>query len=238
MQMPHLHCHAPAIRPKAASLQAHEEHSFSLGPSPVAGEAKAGPADEQLMAQYGRTGCEMTFQILHTRWRSRIRGYFFKRINDRTRADDLTQIVFMRVHNNRERYDPSKPFSVWIHAIAGNLTINEGRTDLRRRVHTMTDLEGEPAVVQALTEGQSMEVRPDDFTYRRQIRAQVERELGAMDPIFAEPFRLHELEGQPYEEISEALSVPVGTVKSRMHRARTQLRERLGHLRLEATDRL
>ncbi|HLL84816.1 MAG TPA: RNA polymerase sigma factor [Longimicrobium sp.] len=200
---------------------------------PCADEAGSGPADERLMAHYGRTGCETTFQILHTRWRSRIRGYFFKRINDRTRADDLTQIVFMRVHNNRERYDPAKPFSVWIHAIAGNLTINEGRTESRRRVHTMTDLEGDPGVVQAVTEGHSMEVRPDDFTYRRQIRAQIERELGQMEAIFAEPFRLHELEGHPYEEISEALSVPVGTVKSRMHRARTQLRERLGHLRTE-----
>jgi RNA polymerase sigma-70 factor (ECF subfamily) len=203
---------------------------------PFGAEASAGPADEQLMAHYGRTGCETTFQILHTRWRSRIRGYFFKRINDRTRADDLTQIVFMRVHNNRGRYDSAKPFSVWIHAIAGNLTINEGRSESRRRVHTMTDLEGEHGVVQAVTEGQSLEARPDEFTYRRQIRAQIERELGQMDAIFAEPFRLHELEGHPYEEISEALSVPVGTVKSRMHRARTQLRERLGHLRTELTD--
>ena len=235
MQMDHLQREALPLLPNAASLQA-EGALLPLGPSAAGGEAKAGPADEQLMAHYGRTGCEMTFQILHTRWRSRIRGYFFKRINDRTRADDLTQIVFMRVHNNRERYDPTKPFSVWIHAIAGNLAINEGRTDSRRRVHTMTDLEGEASVVQALTEGQSMEVRPDDFTYRRQIRAQIERELGGMDPIFAEPFRLHELEGQPYEEISEALSVPVGTVKSRMHRARTQLRERLGHLRAETSD--
>lgn len=235
MQMDRLPREALPLLPNAAALHP-ESATLPLGPSSVTGEAKAGSADEQMMAHYGRTGCEMTFQILHTRWRSRIRGYFFKRINDRTRADDLTQIVFMRVHNNRERYDPTKPFSVWIHAIAGNLTINEGRTESRRRVHTMTDLEGEPAVVQALTEGQSMEVRPDDFTYRRQIRAQIERELGGMDPIFAEPFRLHELEGQPYEEISEALSVPVGTVKSRMHRARTQLRERLGHLRAETTD--
>ena len=187
------------------------------------------------MAHYGRTGCETTFQILHARWRSRIRGYFFKRINDRTRADDLTQVVFMRVHGNRARYDPSKPFSVWIHAIAGNLTINEGRTESRRRVHAMTELEGDGAVAQAITQGESVEARPDDFTYRRQIRARIERELKGMDPIFAEPFRLHELEGHPYDEISEALSVPVGTVKSRMHRARTQLRERLGHLRAEVS---
>jgi len=231
MQTDRFHLSEPTPLPHRAALRLVED-----APVPFGGEARIGPDDEQLMAHYGRTGCEMTFQILHTRWRSRIRGYFFKRINDRTRADDLTQIVFMRVHNNRERYDPTKPFSVWIHAIAGNLTINEGRTETRRRVHTMTDLEGESAVVQALTEGQSMEVQPDDFTYRRQIRAQVERELGQMDAIFAEPFRLHELEGQPYEEISEALSVPVGTVKSRMHRARTQLRERLGHLRAEMTD--
>lgn len=220
--------------PLGESTSRPETASIHHATAPRLPSASAGPSDEQLMAHYGKTGCEMTFQILHTRWRSRIRGYFFKRINDRTRADDLTQTVFMRVHNNRARYDRSKPFSVWIHAIAGNLTINEGRTDSRRRVHTMTDLEGEQDVLQALVEGYSAEPPPDDFTYRRQIRAQVERELRQMDPIFAEPFRLHELEGHPYDEISEALSVPVGTVKSRMHRARSQLRERLGHLRADA----
>jgi RNA polymerase sigma-70 factor (ECF subfamily) len=188
-------------------------------------------ADEQLMVHYGTTGCETTFQILHTRWRSRIRSYFFKRVHDRTRAEDLTQTVFMRVHSNRDRYDAAKPFSVWIHAIAGNLRINEGRAESRRRVHAMTELEGDGDVVQALTDGHSGEASPDDFTYRRQIRAQVERELRQMDPMFAEPFRLHELEGHPYDEISAALSVPVGTVKSRMYRARCHLRERLGHLR-------
>ncbi len=193
-------------------------------------------ADEQLMVHYGITGCETTFRILHTRWRTRIRGYFFKRVQDRTRADDLTQTVFMRVHSNRDRYDASKPFSVWIHAIAGNLSINERRAESRRRVHAMTELEGESDVVQALTDGYSVEASPDDFTYRRQIRAQVERELRQMDPIFAEPFRLHEIEGHPYDEISVALSVPVGTVKSRMYRARCHLRERLGHLRPEASD--
>ena len=193
-------------------------------------------ADEQLMVHYGITGCETTFKILHTRWRTRIRGYFFKRIQDRTRADDLTQTVFMRVHSNRGRYDASKPFSVWIHAIAGNLSINEGRAESRRRVHAMTELEGDDGVVQALADGHSGEASPDDFTYRRQIRAQVDRELGQMDPIFAEPFRLHEIEGHPYEEIAAALSVPVGTVKSRMYRARCHLRERLDHLRPAAPE--
>lgn len=233
MQTHRLHRDDPAHRPEQASICQAGDAAPPLGLSSASGETRTNPSDEQLMAHYGRTGCEMTFQILHTRWRSRIRGYFSKRITDRTRVDDLTQIVFMRVHNNRERYDPANPFSVWIHAIAGNLTINEGRTDTRRRVHTMTDLEGEPSAAQTLTEGHSTEPRPDDFTYRRQIRAQVERELSAMDPIFAEPFRLHELEGYPYDEISAALSVPVGTVKSRMYRARSQLRERLGHLRAE-----
>jgi RNA polymerase sigma-70 factor, ECF subfamily len=185
--------------------------------------------DEQLFQRY-TDGDEQGFQLLMERYEPRIQGFLRKRLNDEERVEDLTQDTFLRIHRARDSYDPSRKFSTWIHTIANNLLKNEFRNRSRRRETIFSELRPEASPSGGASrpvEFQAEGADPEQETYRSELREAIDTAIEKMDEHHRIPFVMREVEDLSYEEIAEAIGIPVGTVKSRLNRARNSFRSLL-----------
>jgi RNA polymerase sigma-70 factor, ECF subfamily len=184
--------------------------------------------DEQLFQRY-TDGDPEVFRELVQRYEPRIQGFLRKRLNDEERVEDLTQDTFLRIHRARESYDPSRKFSTWIHTIANNLLKNEFRNRSRRRETTFSDLRPESAGsgTPRPVEFESKLSDPEREAYRSELREAIDSAISQMDEHHRVPFVMREVDDLTYEEIAEAIGIPVGTVKSRLNRARNAFRSLL-----------
>jgi RNA polymerase sigma-70 factor (ECF subfamily) len=140
-------------------------------------------------------------------------------------AEDLVQETFIRVFRALDRYDPERPFAAWIFTIASRLAIDHLR---RRRVKTVSLTVSEPGSTQEHDlDVEDPGLRPDDIT----SHAEEESRAAALIDSLPEHYRivvlLRHQQDLSYEEIAEALQLPLGTVKARIHRARALLKERI-----------
>ncbi len=184
--------------------------------------------DEQLFRRY-QEGDEDAFRIIVERYESSIKGFLHKRLKDEERVQDLTQDTFLRVHRARDRYDASRKFSTWIYTIASNLLKNEYRNRSRRRETTFTDLRrdggSQQSAAQRPVEFEADQPDPEKLAYQGELREAILAAIQRMDEHHRIPFVMREVEDRTYEEISDAIGVPVGTVKSRLFRARNAFQQ-------------
>ena len=165
-------------------------------------------------------GEERAFQELVERYQSRLLNFIYRTIGDREKAEDLVQEVFIRVYRHIHRFDRSKKFSTWVYTIASNLAKNELRNRSRNPLVLFQTIrrnwEDEDRPLQFEDPG----TRPDDLYRKRHLREVVEDAVEKLPPHHRNVFVLRELEGKSYEEIAEITSCNLGTVKSRLNRAR------------------
>lgn len=184
-------------------------------------------SDEHLFQRY-QAGSDDAFREIVRRYEPSIKGFLHKRLKDDERVQDLTQDTFLRVHRARDRYDASRKFSTWIYTIASNLLKNEYRNRSRRRETAFSDLRKDTAQQSAPArpvEFESDGPDPERVAYQRELREAIHDAIGRMDEHHRVPFVMREVEDRTYEEISEAIGVPVGTVKSRLFRARNAFQQ-------------
>ena len=191
--------------------------------APAATFSRAQLSDEELFASY-QNGDEKAFTEIMERYEPLIKGFLHKRLKDEERVQDLTQDTFLRVHRARARYDARRKFSTWIYTIASNLLKNEYRNRARRRETAFSELRRETGPSGATSrplEFESDGPDPERNTYRLELREAITQAIEQMDDHHRIPFVMREVDDRTYEEISEAIGVPVGTVKSRLFRARS-----------------
>lgn len=165
-------------------------------------------------------GDRSAFSRLDAMYRPRLLNFIDRMVRDRARAEELVQETFMRVHRHGSRFDRTRRFSTWIFTIAGNLA----RNDLRRRKRSpFIPIDAEPSPGSGLGWADLAEdpgPRPDELQLDRSMVELIERTADRLSPIHREVFVLRELEDRTYEEIAEIVGVDLGTVKSRLNRAR------------------
>ena len=153
-------------------------------------------------------------------------------VRDRERSEDLSQETFVKVLNAIDSYRPEYKFSSWIFKIANNAAIDH----LRRKELDTLSLDGAPdAVTAERQEGTSLQLAdttesPLDELQARELGTQIEAAIAELRPDYRSCILLRHVEGYAYEEIAEMLDLPLGTVKTYIHRARAQLRELLRHV--------
>jgi RNA polymerase sigma-70 factor, ECF subfamily len=192
----------------------------------VSKDALTAMADEELFQRY-TDGDEGGFTVLVNRYEPRIQGFLRKRLNDEERVADLTQDTFLRIHRARESYDPGRKFSTWIHTIANNLLKNEFRNRSRRRETAFSEMRPETTSSGAPSrplEFASGGADPSREAYRSELREAIDTAISRMDEHHRIPFVMREVEDRTYEEIAGEIGIPVGTVKSRLNRARNSFR--------------
>ncbi len=175
-------------------------------------------ATDQQLAQLGAEGDATALEILFNRYRDSVRQLYILRTGGRHEdTDDLLQETFIKVWLHLDSYDPRYTFGQWIYTIARNTFVDYVR---KRRGELSID---------TITSGASPMMppaespTPEESFINSQQQTQLEHHLGRMTPRYRRLIELRFLREYSYEEISAELSLPMGTVKTQIHRAREQL---------------
>jgi RNA polymerase sigma-70 factor (ECF subfamily) len=188
--------------------------------------------DQEVVAR-ARNGLEAAYRELIGRYQRPVISLIYRLVRDRELAEDLTQDTFVKVLNAIDRYDPKHKFSSWIFKIAHNTAIDQ----LRKKEPITLSLDGSPhAETSEEIEASSFtpvatDETPEEYTASREIGHEIEGALAELRPEYRSAIILWHVEGRPYEEIAEIMELPLGTVKTFIHRARNELKQRLTHLR-------
>ena len=178
--------------------------------------AAADPVEADLLAQ-ARGGSLLAFEEIVKRYERRVYGIALRIVRRHEVADDVAQEAFMRAHQALSTFDLARPFGPWICRIAANLAINHVRSPEARE---------EP-----LPEGHAEAPSPArgalDLVLEREAREVLERALLGLPAEQRAVFALRTFEELSYREIADALGISMGTVMSRLSRARERLREAL-----------
>ncbi len=188
-------------------------------------------SDDELMCRF-QNGDESAFRRLLERYQDRIMNYVFRIVNDIETAKDLAQEVFIRVYLNAGRYLPGSKFAPWLYRIASNLAINEIRRKKRWRFFSIDNTNSDDDRSAGMDLEDTEAVGADDQISKEETTRQIEMALAKIPLKYRSPLILREIEGYEYEEISQILDIPRGTVKSRLNRGRALLKTAL--YRLEA----
>jgi RNA polymerase sigma-70 factor, ECF subfamily len=187
-------------------------------------------ADVVALAKEGR---EAAFRELVRRYERPVFSLVFRLVRDRDTAEDLAQETFVKVLNNIERYRPEFKFSSWLFKIANNVAIDH----LRKRSVDTVSLDGSRWAT-TTEEMQATSVRAADTSQSpleelesRELGGAIERAIGSLRPEYRACILLRHVEDRSYEEIAATLDLPLGTVKTYIHRARHELRKALEDVR-------
>jgi RNA polymerase sigma-70 factor, ECF subfamily len=187
-------------------------------------------ADVVRLAQQGR---ELAFRELVRRYERPVFSLVFRMVRDRETAEDLAQDAFIKVLNHIDKYSPEFKFSSWLFKIANNVAIDHLR---RRRLDTIS-MDGSPhATTASEVEASSLEIPADqesalDEMEARELGSAIEQAIARLRPEYRACIMLRHVEGRAYEEIAATLDLPLGTVKTYIHRARHELRKALEMVR-------
>jgi RNA polymerase sigma-70 factor (ECF subfamily) len=168
-----------------------------------------------------RAGDEVAWRELVTRHTRRVFGLAYRFTGRVDEAEDLTQEVFVKVYQTLGRYRESDgPFGGWLMTVARNHAIDHYRRRKQERLRRTDD----PALLEAMP---AREEHPIAGLEREERSRLVHSGLRALPLDLRLPLILCDLQGLPYEEIASTLGIPLGTVKSRINRARVELAKRL-----------
>ena len=187
-------------------------------------------ADVVALAQQGR---DAAYRELLRRYERPVFSLVFRMVRDRAIAEDLAQDTFVKVLNHIDRYRPEFKFSSWLFKIANNVAIDH----LRKRQLDTISMDGSPhASSAAEIEATSFDLADKSENALQELEARelgsaIERAIAALRPEYRSCILLRHVEGRSYEEIAATLDLPLGTVKTFIHRARHQLRELLADTR-------
>ena len=170
---------------------------------------------------------EAAFNLLVITYERRVFALVFRMLGRRDEAEDLAQEVFVQVFKAIDQFRGDSKLSTWIYRIAVNLCKNRTKYLKRRHAGEQDDVDA-MADRAPLSAAKGVSVgdisRPDELVEGMQLEVIVKRAIDQIDPDFREVLILRDVEDMSYEEIAAVTGLAAGTVKSRIHRARAQLR--------------
>ena len=182
------------------------EVSPSNSPRYDADAARAASGDRQAFERLYRTHVDRIFSLCA------------RMVPDRTRAEELTQDVFVRAWEKLNLFRGESSFATWLHRLAVNVVLNDRKTEGRRR--SRFEEEDEEQGMDRFVGVVGMALPPGDLL-------DLEKAITRLPPGARRVFTLHDVEGYKHEEIAEMLGVTTGATKAQLHRARLLLREAL-----------
>ncbi len=164
-----------------------------------------------------RRGDPRAFEALVIAYQHRVFGVALRMLRNRAEAEEVAQEVFLRVHRAIAGFRGEAKLSTWLYAIASRLCLNRLATGERRLAR-----EGEESL-----ERLRADADPAAHVERAELEAALQRAIDELPGERRIVVVLRDVEGLAYEEIAEALELPLNTVRSRLHRARMDLKEKL-----------
>ena len=183
-------------------------------------------SDEQLMSLF-QGGDENAYIELVNRYKDKLINFIFNYLGDLESSEDVVQETMIKLYQKKHYYKEIAKFSTWLYTIAKNLA----NTELRKKKQRKTTL-----LSQFSKDDKTYELPSNDPEPGQEIQTDIVNKIirDAVDQL-SEKFKivivLRDIQGLSYEDISEIINVPIGTVKSRINRARLQLQVELKHLK-------
>ncbi len=185
-------------------------------------------SDEQLLLQYRAEGRRELFSTLLRRYERELFNYLRRYLGDAGMAEDAFQATFLQVHLKCDQFDEGRRFRPWLYTIATNQAIDAQRRNKRHRMISLdrvgngTDGDEVGKLVDLLVSGAG---DPLDHVSQFERGEWVREALGELSEQMRSVVHLVYYEGMKYREAADVLSIPVGTVKSRLHAAIAKLNE-------------
>lgn len=170
--------------------------------------------DHDLMKRI-QDGDMVAFNLIVDKYKDRIMNVIMRMINSREESEDIVQETFVRVYQHRDSFDFRHCLSTWIYTIALNLARNELRKRKRFKFYDIFDMQGKENEISV-----EMEI-PNN------LPKAIEAAVKTLPEKYKLAFILRDVQELPYEEVAKIMNIPLGTVKSRVNRARSMLREKL-----------
>ena len=169
-------------------------------------------ADDRRLVELSLAGDDMAFEYLFNRYGDAIRRLFLQRSTSVEDTEDLLQETFIKVYVNLHRYSADYTFGQWVYTIARNTHI-----DFERRRQEDLSIDEKFSAPAASTPS------PEESLISMQQRTQIEHYIECLPPQYRQLFKMRFLEDYSYDEIAEKLHLPMGTVKTQIHRARERM---------------
>ena len=185
-------------------------------------------SDEQLLLQYRQTGDRELFTQLVRRYERELYNYLRRYLGDAGMAEDTFQATFLQIHLKCDQFEEGRRFRPWLYTIATNQAIDAQRRNKRHRMASLdrvgSSADGDEVgkLVDLLVSGDG---DPLDHVSRFERGEWVREALDELSEQMRSVVQLVYYEGMKYREAADVLSIPVGTVKSRLHSAITKLGE-------------
>ena len=183
------------------------------------------PTDEELIARF-QNGDAYAFDLLVKRYKDPLLNFIYRFIGDLVESEDIVQETFYRVYKNKHYYKEVAKFSTWIYTIAGNLAKTELRRRKRRKVFSIH----KESPIDKEFELPDLKSDPEKEVNTIVTEKIIQKAISSLPQKFRQVIVLRDIQGFSYEEISGIIKVPLGTVKSRVNRARLKLQEDLSFL--------
>jgi RNA polymerase sigma-70 factor (ECF subfamily) len=189
--------------------------------------------EESFLVRRCQNGQTDAFAELVRRYQDRIYNLTFRMTHRADIAEELAQETFLKAFVNLGRFEGACRFYTWLFRIAKNLTLSYLRRGGKVKFVPLARSEnGDPAPgeAQTATLAARREPAPDQNAMADETHQRIEEALGQLDEEHRVMVLLRDMEDMSYEDIGQILELPTGTVKSRLHRARCELRNRLADL--------
>jgi RNA polymerase sigma-70 factor (ECF subfamily) len=173
------------------------------------------PLNERELVERCRAGDEAAFQALIDRYKDLVFALIARTVQNRSRAEDLAQDVFLRIHRGLPYFRGEARLSTWIYRIVANVCLQE---QARPPAAESLDDERTRARLASNTDRQFGDL---------ELRDRLEKAIARLPPNYRLLIAAHYLDGVHYEDLADALRLPLGTVKTQLHRAKQQLRRLL-----------
>jgi len=181
--------------------------------------------DAELVAR-ALKGHQEAFQEIVVRFERPVYSLVARMLQDPATAEDLAQEVFIKAFRRLDTYDPQRKLSSWLFKIAHNTTIDHLRRHTPETVPLEADKDSERGSLAAVLADGSTE-NPAAAAERRDMARALEQAIAHLRPEYRESVVMFYVEGASYQEICEVTGLPLGTVKTNLHRARKELAQQM-----------
>lgn len=185
---------------------------------------------EKELISRAKQGDMLAFEELILQHEKIVYNVAFRMMNHSEDAKDLSQEVFLKAYKNLEKFDERSSFSTWLYRITTNTCIDEMRRRKGKQSYSLdAELENEEGSIQQ--QMASEEETPEERLLREEGKSEILQALDTLSEEHKAAVILRDIRGMSYEEISEIIELPMGTVKSRISRARNQLKAEILKIR-------
>ncbi len=183
-------------------------------------------SDEELILRF-QSGDENAYIELVNRYKDRLKNFAFYFMKDDEQAEDIVQDTFIKLYEKKDYYRPIGKFSTWIYTITRNLANTELRKKKRKNLVYLSHFKKEKGDYELPADEQGFDKDYENEFLIKKIHEAIEK----LPENYKSVIVLRDIQELSYDEITEIVQVPLGTVKSRINRARLQLKLELQHLK-------